>query len=97
VARIPAKHGQDRRFQPDHRDGRRQAGRLARLLLEIGHIGVNMEDLRLEHSPGQISLAEISVVPEAETGLVAPISGRGWHIAQGGRVGSGPVMAALVV
>ena len=44
--------------------------------------GVNVEDLRLEHSPGaQFGLAEISVTPsvvrQAEDGLVA----RGWKIA----------------
>ena len=36
-------------------------GQLARLLGEIGELGVNLEDLRLEHSPGApIGLAEIA-------------------------------------
>jgi prephenate dehydrogenase len=57
-------------------------GELARLLAEIGELGVNMEDLRLEHSPGaQFGLAEISVVPEAEKKLVAELEARGWKIA----------------
>jgi hypothetical protein len=54
-----------------------------------------MEDL--ERSPGQqISLAEISVVPEAETGLVAAISGpRLKHCAGWRRVsGDAPVAHA---
>jgi cytidylate kinase len=52
---FPGKHGQDRRFAQlvvkvdDH------PGELARLLTEIGEVGVNMEDLRLEHSPGHRS------------------------------------------
>jgi prephenate dehydrogenase len=85
VARIPGKHGQDRRFSQIVVMVDDTAGELARLLTEIGHIGVNMEDLRLEHSPGQqIGLAEISVVPEAEPGLVADLEARGWRIAQVG-------------
>ena len=57
-------------------------GELARLLTEIGEVGVNMEDLRLEHSPGaQIGLAEISVLPEVEERLVAELEARGWKIA----------------
>ena len=58
-------------------------GELARLLTEIGEAGVNMEDLRLEHSPGaQVGLAEISVVPEVERQLVAELEKRGWRIAE---------------
>jgi len=42
---------------------------------------VNLEDLRLEHSPGaQIGLAEISVLPEAEERLATELAGRGWKI-----------------
>jgi prephenate dehydrogenase len=81
VARIPGKHGQDRRFAQivvkvdDH------PGELARLLTEIGAVGVNMEDLRLEHSPGaQIGLAEIAVLPEVEDRLVQELESRGWKI-----------------
>lgn len=85
VARIPGKHGQDRRFNQIIVMVDDKPGELARLLTEIGDIGVNMEDLRLEHSPGQqIGLAEISVVPEAEAGLVADLEARGWRIAQVG-------------
>lgn len=85
VARLPGKHGQDRRFSQIVVLVDDTPGELARLLTEIGDIGVNMEDLRLEHSPGvQIGLAEISVVPEAEAGLVADLESRGWRIAQVG-------------
>lgn len=83
VERIPGKHG-----------GRAshysivtvmvddKPGELARLLTEIGQIGINVEDLKLEHSPGApIGLAEVSVIPESETKLVADLTDRGWRIA----------------
>jgi prephenate dehydrogenase len=55
---------------------------LARLLTEIGDTGVNMEDLRLEHSPGaQVGFAEISVLPEVEQRLLDELTSRGWEIA----------------
>src|SRR5690606_28813405 len=52
VARIPGKHGQDRTFSQLVVMVDDAPGELARLLTEIGEIGVNLEDLRLEHSPG---------------------------------------------
>lgn len=82
VARIPGKHGQDRRFAQLVIKVDDKPGELARLLTEIGEAGVNMEDLRLEHSPGaQIGLAEISVLPEVEDRLVQELESRGWKIA----------------
>jgi prephenate dehydrogenase len=86
VARIPGKHGQDRRFSQLVVMVDDRPGELARLLAEIGEIGVNLEDLRLEHSPGvEIGLAEISVVPEAERRLVTELEARGWRIAEAER------------
>ena len=84
VATIPGKHGRSERFARltvliDDRPGE-----LARLLTEIGELGVNMEDLRLEHSPGApVGLAEIAVVPEAELPLATALQSRGWRIAGG--------------
>ena len=52
------------------------------MLAEIGEIGVNLEDLRLEHSPGrQVGLAEIAVLPEAADRLTNELAERGWRIA----------------
>jgi prephenate dehydrogenase len=83
VARIPGKHGHDRRFSQLVVMIDDKPGELARLLAEIGEIGVNLEDLRLEHSPGvEIGLAEISVLPEAERGLATDLEARGWRIAE---------------
>jgi len=82
VARIPGKHGQNRRFSQVVVMVDDRPGELARLLSEVGQIGVNLEDLRLEHSPGApIGLAELSVLPEAEPGLIADLESRGWRIA----------------
>jgi len=52
------------------------------LFNEIGSIGVNIEDLRLEHSPGaQIGLAELDVLPESFEKLVAELTELGWRLA----------------
>jgi len=81
VARIPGKHGSSRRFASITVLVDDRPGELARLLTEIGALGVNMEDLRLEHSPGaQVGLAEIAVLPEAEARLVADLTAAGWRI-----------------
>lgn len=83
VARIPGKHGQDRRYSSLVVMVDDTPGELARLLTEVGEIGVNLEDLRLEHSPGvEIGLAELSVLPEVERSLVAELEARGWRIAE---------------
>ena len=82
VARLPGKHGQDRRFVSLSVMVDDTPGQLARLLNEIGEVGVNLEDLRLEHSPGaQLGLAEISVLPEAIGRLTEELAARGWRIA----------------
>ena len=55
-------------------------GQLALLLTELGELGINMEDLRLEHSPGaQIGFAEIAVLPEVAERAVADLTERGWR------------------
>ncbi|TFB54216.1 prephenate dehydrogenase [Cryobacterium sp. Sr3] len=82
VARLPGKHGQDRRFVSLSVMVDDTPGQLARLLNEVGEVGVNLEDLRLEHSPGaQLGLAEISVLPEAVGRLTEELAARGWRIA----------------
>ena len=57
-------------------------GELARLLTEVGQIGVNLEELKLEHSPSaQIGLVELYVTPQAESTLISQLQDRGWRIA----------------
>ncbi len=83
VAKIPGKHGSKATkyaqviVMIDDRPGE-----FARLLNEIGDLGVNIEDLQLEHSPGaQIGLVELSVLPNAFDGLVSDLKNNGWRIA----------------
>ncbi|MCC3264464.1 prephenate dehydrogenase [Arthrobacter gengyunqii] len=83
-ARIPGKHGAPPQsfvsFTVLVDD---TPGQIARLLTEIGEIGVNLEDLRLEHSSGQqVGRAEISVLPSRVHDLVHELSARGWKVVQ---------------
>ncbi|MGO4299326.1 prephenate dehydrogenase [Leifsonia sp. RAF41] len=81
VSRLPGKHGQDRRYARFVVMVEDSPGELARLLNELGELGVNMEDLRLEHSPGApFGLAEIAVLPEVEHRTVTDLTERGWRI-----------------
>lgn len=80
VSRIPGKHGSNNRFATITVliDDRR--GQLARLLTDLEDLGVNMEDLRLEHSPGaQLGFAEIAVLPEVAAQAHTDLTERGWR------------------
>jgi prephenate dehydrogenase len=82
VERLPGKHGQNRRFEQVVVMVDDTPGQLGRLFGELGELEVNVEDLRLEHSPGaQFGLAEISVVPSAVRRAVEGLETRGWKIA----------------
>ncbi|MFJ6530929.1 prephenate dehydrogenase [Microbacterium sp. NPDC091662] len=82
VERLPGKHGQNQRFETLVVMVDDTAGQLGRLFGELGELGVNVEDLRLEHSPGaQFGLAEISVDPAALYGAITGLQERGWRIA----------------
>ena len=82
VEQIPGKHGsQPKQYSRVVVMIDDRPGQLAKLLTEVGEIGVNLEDLKLEHSPGaQVGLPELYVLPEAETRLVAALGERGWRI-----------------
>lgn len=82
VARIPGKHGQDRRFASVTVLVDDKPGELGRLFTELGELGINIEDLRLEHSPGaEIGIAELAVLPEVEQRAIDDLTARGWRIA----------------
>lgn len=54
-------------------------GELARLLREVGDIGVNLEDLRIDHDPGRpTGLAELTVTASTAEGLRDALTARGW-------------------
>lgn len=77
---IPGKHGGPALETgevfvqvPDH------PGELARLLSEIGEIGVNVEDLRIDHDLGRpVGLVELLVRATQAEGLREALEARGW-------------------
>lgn len=83
-ARIPGKHGgppQAYSWLTILVDDR--PGQIAHLLTEIGEIGVNVEDLRLDHSSGQnVGMVELSVLPSKHDLLVEALTDRGWRVLQ---------------
>lgn len=81
---IPGKHGGPVRpmasvfvHVPDH------PGELARLFVDVGEAGVNVEDVRIDHDParagGQVELVVEVARVEA---LVAALEARGWAVHQ---------------
>lgn len=57
-------------------------GQLAKLLTEVGEIGVNLEDMLLSHSPGApIGIVELSVMPDRAETLSGNLAARGWRLA----------------
>ncbi len=77
---IPGKHGRPAIetgpvfvLVPDH------PGELARLFGDIGDIGVNVEDLRIDHDPGRpAGLVELQVEAAAAERLRAALEARDW-------------------
>jgi prephenate dehydrogenase len=56
-------------------------GQLARLLTQLGDWGINLEDLRLEHSPGaNIGFAELSVSKNVVSVMEQKLVEAGWKI-----------------
>lgn len=80
TAVIPGKHGGPPQptapvyvTVPDH------PGELARLLADAGQIGVNVEDLRIDHDPGRpVGLVELTVAEDRASFLADSLTARGW-------------------
>jgi prephenate dehydrogenase len=54
-------------------------GELARLFADTGEIGVNVEDLRIDHDPArEYGLVEVTVAAEAADHLLGALGERGW-------------------
>ncbi|WP_328806903.1 prephenate dehydrogenase [Nocardiopsis coralli] len=84
--RLPGKHGAVRRpawavlpvVVSD------EPGVLGRLFVAAGEAGVNIEDVRIEHTPGlPMGTVSLSVLPEAEDTLVRALSAAGWSVHPG--------------
>jgi prephenate dehydrogenase len=80
VGRIPGKHGgQPRNFAVVQVVIADRPGELARLFNAAGAAGVNIEDIRLEHSPGlPVGVAELYVRPVQARALVLAMEAGGW-------------------
>ena len=83
VERIPGKHGTKQAAYAQVvvmiAD---KPGELGRLFNEVGEIGVNIEELKLEHSPSApVGLVELYVLPSVEQKLIGDLESRGWKIA----------------
>ena len=80
TAVIPGKHGGPAQAEtsvfvavPDH------PGELARLLADAGEIGVNIEDLRIDHDPARpVGLVELFVAAGEVDHLLGSLEARGW-------------------
>lgn len=83
-ARIPGKHGAPpQAFALVTVVVKDKPGQVAKLLMEIGDAGINVEDLRVEHSAGhQVGLVDVSVIPGRREELITVLSALGWKVAQ---------------
>jgi prephenate dehydrogenase len=81
-ARIPGKHGAPRAVYSAVPVVISDApGELARLFAAVGAAGVNIEDVTIEHSPGQaVGLVTLQVAPERAEELAARLAERGWTV-----------------
>lgn len=82
VAQIPGKHGGKlAQYELVTVIVDDSPGALAALLTFIGEIDVNIEDLKLEHSPGaEIGLVEIQVLPDVLRHLSDSLLAAGWRL-----------------
>jgi prephenate dehydrogenase len=85
AGRIPGKHGgKPRNFTVVQVVLADRPGELARLFNAAGAAGVNIEDIRLEHSPGlPVGAAELSVRPDQAGPLLDAMEAGGWPVRRG--------------
>ena len=82
MTRLPGKRGGPARAETQVQVViRDQPGELARLVQAAGTAGVNIEDIRIEHSPGlPVGVAELTVRPEAAGPLTEALAADGWPV-----------------
>lgn len=80
--RIPGKHGQAPAKYADitvYMDD--EPGSLARLFADVEDLGINVEDVRMDHAPGiMLGSVDISVLPAQAHALVEGLTARGWWV-----------------
>lgn len=81
-ARIPGKHGSAAaRYVPVPVVISDRPGELARLFAAAGVAGVNIEDVRIDHSPGrEAGLVELMVDPAVAGRLAGDLAAAGWTV-----------------
>ncbi|MFJ4848077.1 MULTISPECIES: prephenate dehydrogenase [unclassified Streptomyces] len=81
-AKVPGKHGSaPKAYEVVAVLIGDQPGELARLFADAGHAGVNIEDVRIEHSTGQqAGLVQLMVEPAAAARLSAALREKGWNL-----------------
>jgi prephenate dehydrogenase len=81
---LPGKHGQrPTTFTVVPVVVKDRPGQLGRLFADAGDAEVNIEDVAIEHSPGQpVGVVELSVRPEHATALADALRARGWSVHQ---------------
>jgi prephenate dehydrogenase len=81
-ARIPGKHGSaPTAYETVAVLIGDQPGELARLFADAGRAGVNIEDVRIEHSTGrQAGHVQLMVAPAAAAPLTVALRERGWNV-----------------
>jgi prephenate dehydrogenase len=81
-ARIPGKHGgPPQSFAVVTVIVDDTPGQISAVLQDVGAAGVNVEDLRMDHSAGyQVGMLEISVLPGRRQELTDALTARGWKV-----------------
>lgn len=86
VAVLPGKHGTAERYVTQIVVIDDRPGQLAALLADVGELGVNLEDMSLEHSPGApVGFVALAVAPEAAEALRDGLSSAGWRVSGEGQ------------
>ncbi|GAA4365865.1 prephenate dehydrogenase [Paeniglutamicibacter cryotolerans] len=83
-ARIPGKHGAPpQAFALVTVVVQDRPGQISALLSDIGAAGINVEDLRMEHSAGhQVGLVDVSVIPGRRQELIDVLTALEWKVVQ---------------
>ena len=81
-ARIPGKHGgHDGNYEVVSVMVKDEPGQLASLFVAAGELGINLEDVRIEHVLGRPSgLIDLSVQPQVSERLRAGLAGQGFDV-----------------
>lgn len=81
-ARVPAKHGgAEPTYEPVQVLIADEPGQLGRLFAAAGEAGINLEDVRIEHSLGRLTaVVDLLVRPESAPALRAALAGAGWQL-----------------